>query len=53
MPPLYFAGLGVDSHKQIYIGDSRDNGEEDEDDRFIVHFDKNGELTDRVARLQW
>ncbi|MCD9025827.1 phage tail protein [Cohnella silvisoli] len=49
MPPLYFAGLGVDSRKQIYIGDSRVIGEEGEDDRFIVHFGENGELLDRVA----
>lgn len=49
MPPLYFAGLGVDSRKQIYIGDSRVIGEDSEDDRFIVHFGENGELVDRVA----
>jgi phage tail-like protein len=49
MPPLYFAGIGVDSRKQIYIGDSRVIAEEGEDDRFIVHFGENGELVDRVA----
>jgi phage tail-like protein len=49
MPPLYFAGLGVDSRRQIYIGDARVIGEEGEDDRFIVHFGENGELQDRLA----
>lgn len=49
MPPLYFAGIGVDSRNQIYIGDSRIIGEDNEDDRFIVHFSENGELVDRVA----
>ncbi|MFC5468653.1 phage tail protein [Cohnella suwonensis] len=48
MPPEYFAGLGVDSRNQIYVGDSRVIGGEDEDDRFIVHFGENGELLDRL-----
>ncbi|QJD84383.1 phage tail protein [Cohnella herbarum] len=49
MPPLYFAGIGVDARRQIYIGDARVIGEDGEDDRFIVHFSPNGELQDRVA----
>ncbi|XID90223.1 phage tail protein [Paenibacillaceae bacterium WGS1546] len=49
LPPLSFAGIGVDSFRQIYVGDSRIIGAEDEDDRFILHFGENGELIGRVA----
>jgi phage tail-like protein len=49
MPPLYFSGLGVDSRRQIFIGDSRNIGEDGEDDRFIMRFNGDGELQDRVA----
>ena len=49
LPPLSFAGIGVDSRRQIYVGDSRVIGSEDEDDRFILHFGENGELLGRVA----
>ncbi|MBB6735596.1 phage tail protein [Cohnella zeiphila] len=49
LPPLSFAGIGVDSRRQIYVGDSRVIGPEDEDDRFILHFGEDGELVGRVA----
>ncbi|MFC5702279.1 phage tail protein [Cohnella faecalis] len=49
LPPLSFAGLGVDSNRQMYLGDSRIIGEESEDDRFILHFGADGELIGRVA----
>jgi len=49
LPPLPFAGIAVDSAGQIYVGDSRTIGPEDEDDRFILHFGENGELVGRVA----
>ncbi len=49
MPPQYFAGLGVDSRNMIYIGDSREIGEDGEDDRFIVRFSGNGEHQDRIS----
>ncbi|MFC4600198.1 phage tail protein [Cohnella hongkongensis] len=49
MPPQYFAGLGVDSRRMIYIGDSREIGEDGEDDRFLVRFSSNGEHQDRIS----
>lgn len=49
LPPLSFAGIAVDSRRQIYVGDSRVIGPEDEDDRFILHFGEDGELVGRVA----
>ena len=42
----------MDSRQQLYIGDSRMIGEEGEDDRFIVHYDDNVELVDRVASFR-
>lgn len=49
LPPLSFAGIGVDSRRQIYLGDSRAIEAESEDDRFILHFAESGELVGRVA----
>lgn len=49
LPPFSFAGIGVDTRRQIYVGDSRVIGPEGEDDRFILHFGENGELVGRVA----
>jgi len=49
LPSFSFAGLGVDSGGQVYVGDSRNIDEESEDDRFILHFTAGGELVDRLA----
>ncbi|MFD2331948.1 phage tail protein [Cohnella sp. GCM10020058] len=49
LPPLSFAGLAVDSSRQIYVGDSRSMDSEGEDDRFILQFEESGELIGKVG----
>ncbi|CAI6081419.1 phage tail protein [Cohnella sp. JJ-181] len=49
LPPLSFAGLAVDSNRQIYVGDSRSMESEGEDDRFILQFNEAGEPIGKVG----
>ncbi|WP_274650201.1 phage tail protein [Paenibacillus humicola] len=48
LPSLRFAGLAVDSHSQLYIGDSRIIADEGEDDRFILNLGQTGEWINKV-----
>lgn len=48
-PRMPYAGLCIDSHGTLYIGDSRDISGESEDDRFIIQARPDGDLLGRIA----
>lgn len=49
IPPMQFSGLAIDSKRNLYIGDSRNIGAAEEDDRHILNFGVNGETITPVA----
>ncbi|MFD0676893.1 MULTISPECIES: phage tail protein [unclassified Paenibacillus] len=44
-----YAGLSIDTNNNIYIGDSRSVGVDEEDERFILKFGAQGDFQSRVS----
>jgi phage tail-like protein len=52
LPSSTYAGIASDRSGKLYVGDAREIKGDDEDDRFVLSFDKNGEAAGALTSFR-